>query len=100
MPEGICEETGGSPLPEKIHAERVHITDVLLFEYHQNAECEVGGEDAHLDREAHYLVRRSRDTEKYSLALEFCSCGGRKGREGKENFVSGVVGGRWGRAYD
>ena len=47
----MCEETGGSPLPENICAERVHITDVLLFEYHQDAECEVGGKDARLDRD-------------------------------------------------
>ena len=43
----------GSPLPEKIRAERVHIIDVLLFEYDQDAECEVGGEGARLDRDAH-----------------------------------------------
>ena len=49
----MCEETGGSPLPEKIRAERVHITDVLLFEYHQDAECEDEGEGVRLDRDAH-----------------------------------------------
>ena len=45
----------GSPLPKKIRAERVHIIDVLLFKYDQDAECEDEGGGARRERDAHWF---------------------------------------------
>ena len=45
----------GSPLPEKIRAEHVHIIDVLLFKFDQDAECEDEGEGVRLERDAHWF---------------------------------------------